>query len=308
MDSDDALLFVRLAETRSFKQAAAQLGITRSAASKRIAILERELGIKLVNRTSRGFTLSDAGAAMLDECRVICGAVERVHEALHRFGSGLAGTLQVVLPGPLAPLLVPPMLSEFAQSYPSLKLGIHLVEEGEMDVIGGGYDVAFVVSRRLDDSRLAARRLTTFDDVLVAAPAYLAKHGAPRDPEELRSHRCLGVGYASSKVGAWMPQEGVRMPAEFALASNCYAVLVNAACLGMGVLLVPRVYVEQALADERLQILLPEFMAGQTSGLFAVYPERSPPAKVAAIIEFVKGRFEPAGEVATRRRRYAQRR
>lgn len=227
MDTKDALLFVRVAETLSFKDAAAQLGISRSAASKRIALLEKELGVLLINRNSRGISLTHPGTIVLEQCRTICNAAADLQQALHGHGMQPVGALQAAIPTPLGATLLPLLMTEFVPNYPKLALSVHLVD-GEIDIVSSGFDVALIVAPRLEDSSLRVQKLATTRQVLVASPDYLARHGAPRDAQDILRHRCLGIGYARTKTASWRFRDKgklVDIEVPLAMTANSYLVL-----------------------------------------------------------------------------------
>jgi len=300
MNTDDALLLVRVAESLSFKTAAAQLGISRSAASKRIALLEKALGATLINRTPRSLSLTHAGAVVLEQCRKMCEAVDAVQQAIHGHGLQPVGRLHVALPTPLAVALMPALTHEFAVSYPKVALSVHVVD-GEVDVVGGGYDVVFAVSRQLADSSLSAHRLAKTQNVLAASPTYLQRNGTPAGPGELRRHRCLGVGYATNRAATWRfyETEPVDVEVRYAMTFNNFLLLTLAAREGMGFIYVPELYIHMEILRGQLKAVLPTCTAALESGLFAIYPRRSPPEKVRALVDFVKARLICMSEPAT---------
>lgn len=292
MNTDDALLFVRLAECLSFKDAASQLGISRSAASKRIALLERSIGARLVNRTPRSISLTHAGGVLLEHCRIICAAMEGAQQAIHGHGLQPVGTLQIALPTVLGRELLSALLSEFVASYRKLTLSIHLFD-GEIDVIGGGYDVAFVVASRLADSNLRAQRVVTTHYVLAASPGYLRQCDAVGNARDIAKHRCLGIGYAATRSDTWrfICDKPIEVGVRYSMTFNSYQPLVSAACQDMGFIYVPALYIRQELARGQLRAVLPEQTQGAETALYALYPNRKPPEKVSALVDFVKPRI-----------------
>lgn len=289
MISDDALLFIRVAESSSFKDAARQLGISQSAASKRITRLEKEIGTALVNRNARRISLTPAGRLVLDQCRAICAAVAAAREVGAGDGATTAGTVQIAICSTLGAALMPDWVSKFLPRHPDLQLGVHF-RDGDVDVVGDGIDVAFVLADRLESSSLIARRLHTTQQVLVASPQYLRSHGIPRTLDDLSRHDCLGLGYASPHGGNWAfaTAAGTReVPIRYSLKSNSYLALAAAACLDAGILYVPEIHVRRELRAQRLQQIR---IAGHQAfewGLYAIHRERGANEKLKAIIDFV---------------------
>jgi DNA-binding transcriptional LysR family regulator len=293
MNNRDALLFVRVAESLSFKEGAAQVGISRSAASKRIALLEKELGTTLINRTSRSLSLTSAGELVLGQCRVICAAVSSIQQGIHGQGTHAVGALQVAVPTPVGAALLPSLITDFVATHPTLSVSIHLVD-GHVDFVGGGFDVALVVAQRLSDSGLTAKKLATCKQVLVASPGYLRRYGTPTAVADLVTHRCLGIGYARKKSAVWRFANGkteIEVEVPIAMSANSFLVLNLAACLDMGLLYAPDLYVSSDVGRGRLKPVLPDYTRSIEWGLYGVYSSRKAPAKVRAFLDFVRSRI-----------------
>ncbi len=298
MNSDDALLFVRLAESLSFKEAARELGISGSTASKRIALLEKELGATLISRNPRKSSLTHAGSLVLQQCCIICAAVETAQQAIHQHRMQPAGPVQVAIQAPLGAALLPALILDFVPRFPKTNLSVHLID-GQIDVIGGGFDVALTMSRKLDDSNLKAQRLATSRQVLVASPTYLKRHGIPSDVQELSKHRCLGIGHATTLTGSWRfadKKRIVTVKVRYALTSNSYYVLKCAACLDMGLLYVPELFVVSEIAHRKLNVVPLKQLSSIDWGLYALHAARSTPEMVRAIVDFIKARVPHLGQ------------
>ena len=298
MNTDDALLFVRLAESLSFKDAAKELSISRSAASKRIAQLEKELGVTLISRNPRKSTLTRAGLLVLERCRAICASVEDARQIadVHRRLS--AGPLHVAIQAPLGGCLLPVLLGDFVSQFPKTNLSVDLVD-AQIDIVGGRYDVALTMSRKLADSSLKAQRIATSRQVLVASPAYLGSHGTPNDPRELSRHRCLGIGHAATSSGRWQfkGENGLFfVKIRYAMTSNNYHVLNCAACLDMGFLYVPELFVRREIAQGTLSVVLMPNLSSIDWGLYAMFHARYASQNVRAFINFIKARIEHLGQ------------
>ena len=294
MNSDDAILFCHVAESLSFSRAAEQLGMSRSAVSKRIAQLERNLGTNLINRTPRSISLTEAGRIFLDHCRQIEQAIERAQEAVQDQDRTPAGMLRFSIPTTLGAVLMPSMIQDFLVKYPDVELMTHF-SEPFVDVVGGAYDVVIRIARKLTDSSLVAQRLASTPRVLVAAPQYLEAHGTPSHVRDLKRHRCLGLSFAPEGVIQWRfkgPQGPIDVPVTYAFTANNDLALNLAACLGLGFLYVPKIVVAGEIARNRLQVVLPEFCQGLDYGIYALYPQKQPPAKVQVFVEFVSERLK----------------
>lgn len=290
----DACLFVRIAETLSFKEAASQLGLSRSAASKKIALLEKELGAMLINRSPRRITLTPAGEAVLGACRAICDAAQQAHSAIREEEQSGTTALTVSVPAGLGGALLPTLLAEFISAHPRIRLRVRLTEQ-QVDAVTSGYDVVIHCARKLADSNFSVQRLGVTRDVLVAAPAYLEKHGVPRHVRELSRANCLGFGAGANKATRWRfvgPDGPHEVPVTYVLSADSSVVLNSAACLGLGFLYVPEIYVLSELQRGRLKRVLPEFCQSSESGIYAIYPRRNKPAGVKAFVDFLRERLE----------------
>lgn len=293
MDSLDAALFLRLAKTKSFKVAGELVGISRSAVSKRISKLEAELGVTLVNRSTRSIGLTEAGQTFVQHCSEIQRTIEAAEASVHEHDDTPQGVLRFSLPSALGAALLPGLIKEFSAKYPRLRLSVHFAEPF-VDVIAGGYDVVIRVARKLPDSTLIARKLGETMNVLVAAPSVLEEYGVPKHPRELKGLPCVGLNFAAETPVTWHfrgPDGPIDVPLSYAFSANNELTLNLAACLGAGFLYTPRLSVGSEISRERLCPVLPEFSGPGSYGVFAIYPQQSPPIRVQAFIEFVRERL-----------------
>jgi DNA-binding transcriptional LysR family regulator len=286
----DVLLFVRIAETLSFKDAAKHLSISRSQASKRIAALEEELGTTLIYRSPRSISLTSAGETLFAHYRRIFEMMEEARLAVEHLSSAPIGRLRFSMPTCLGSGLLPKLNSEFLPRYPGIVLDAH-TSETCVDIVAGGYDVAIRVALRLTDSTLTARRLATSPMVLAAAPSYLQERGTPSHPAELARHRCLGLQRPKQPSTSWHFRTGSErfsVPIDFWAASDTNLALVRAACSGLGFVYVPLGVIANKLQQGALQIVLPEFCRGIEAGIYAVHAGRTPTKNAAVFIDFVR--------------------
>ncbi|MFO7285942.1 MAG: LysR substrate-binding domain-containing protein [Gammaproteobacteria bacterium] len=290
MVTADILLFVRVAETLSFKEAAAQLGISRSQASKRIASLEEELGTKLIYRSPRSISLTSAGETLLEHYRRVYDMIEEARLAVESLRQRPAGRLRFSVPTCLGAVLLPRLQHEFRARYPDIVLDAHM-SEACVDIVAGGYDVVIRVAQKLADSTLTAQRLATSPLVVAASPAYLAAHGVPLHPSELSKHSCLAVSTEKYATGTWrfrMSDGALNVPVHFAAVSDNNLSLVLAASAGLGFVYVPHAVVAGELRRGVLQQVLADYCRGIEWGVYALYPGRTPTSPAAAFIEFVR--------------------
>jgi DNA-binding transcriptional LysR family regulator len=289
MLTSDVLLFVRVAETASFKEAARQLDISASQASKRIASLEEDLGAQLFYRSPRSISLTSAGETLLQYYRRICEMIEDSRAAIGKLGKP-GGRLRFSVPTCLGAVLLPKLHTEFAKRYPEIQLDAH-TSESFVDIVAGGYDVVIRVAQQLTDSTLTARRLATSPLVVAAAPGYLEKHGSPPDLTELARHQCIALKSATPCVTKWRfttPKGEATVPVNPTIVTDSNLALVLAARSGMGLIYVPRAVIGNELRQGALRAVLPEFCKGVEWGVFAMYSGKTPTSNAAVFVDFVR--------------------
>lgn len=303
MDIEDILVFTRVADASSFKEAAKHLNISRSQASKRIAALEAELGTPLIYRTPRSISLTSAGETLLEHYRRILDLMEQARTAVGQLNAGHLGRLRISMPTCLGTRLLPQLYEAFLAQHPRLLLDVH-VSETAVDIVAGGYDVVFRVAQRLSDSTLTARRLATSPLVLAAAPGYLLEHGIPVDVLELATHRCLGLESGKQLSTSWQfcrDHQRCNVPITLRVASDTHLSLVQAASAGLGFIYVPKVVIAEELQRGTLQAVLPQFCQGIDWGIHAMHAGRTPNKNAAALIDFVRGVLPALGGIESSR-------
>ncbi len=292
MDHLTALkVFRTTAATGSFAGAARQMGLSAAAVSKNIAQLEAHLKVRLINRTTRQMSLTEAGAAYHERLSRILDELSEADAALAPMGSSPGGVLRVSAPLTFALTSLSPAIPEFMARYPNLRLELNL-QDSRSDIIGEGYDLAIRGSDRLEDSSLVARRLMTMDHVLCGAPGYFAAAGRPARPEDLKAHECVQFtlsGHANkwtfSRAG-----RSVAVPVDGRYKVSSSIAVRDALLAGFGLSLIPRIYVEHELASGRLQAVLEDWEADKTP-VYAVYPSRHLVAKTRVFVDFLAERF-----------------
>jgi DNA-binding transcriptional LysR family regulator len=290
MITSDVLLFVRVAETASFKEAARQLRIAPSQASKRIASLEMGLGARLFYRSTRSISLTSAGETLLEYCRRIHELAEEAREAMGRL-SRASGRLRFSMPTCLGATLLSKLQTEFARRYPEIQLDAH-TSESFVDIVAGGYDVVIRVAQQLTDSTLTARRLATSPLVVAAAPSYLEQYGTPVDVAELAKHRCIGLANGKNYATRWRfstTKGDIAIPVKLSTITDSNLALVLAARSGLGLVYVPRAVIANELHQNALRAVLSDFCAGVEWGVFAVHSGRTPTRNAAVFIDLVSG-------------------
>jgi len=277
--------FVATAEAESFSQAARRLGLSTSGVSREVARLEERLQTRLLYRTTRRVSLTDAGRAFLARCR---GLIHDRDEALAAVGEEdgeVKGLLRMTCSSAYGERYVVPAVNAFALAHPKLSLHIEL-DDTVRDIVSEGFDLAIRFGR-LTDSRLIAKRLASRTRRLCASPVYLASAGTPRTIADLETHAGV-LGAADT----WPFREGEREIAfkpQGRFRCNSGQAVLDATLQGLGVCQLPNFYVDPAIADGRLVPLLEEANPAD-EGVWAVYPHlRLLPAKVRLLVEHLVG-------------------
>lgn len=282
-------VFVRAANLGGFSAASRALGMSQSMATKHVDAIEDRLGVKLLHRSTRRLTLTEAGRQYLDAAERILADLDETEAMVASERVEVRGTLRVNVPVSFGVRKIAPRLASFSARYPELLLDVglndrtvHLVEEG--------WDLAVRIGR-LRDSALIARKLAPCPIVVCAAPSYLAAHGTPRTIAELERHNCLGYTL-SPDLGTdrWPFGENgeVIVPVRGNLHANNGDALLAAAIAGQGIIYQPEFIVEDALARGAVVPLAFELPTMGNTGIYAVYPGgRRPPAKVRVFIDFL---------------------
>jgi len=264
-------VFARVAERGSFARAADDLDLSRPAASAHVAALEQHLGARLLNRTTRKVSLTAEGADFLPRCRRILDELRDAEESLRGSRTRPQGKLRVDVPVTFGHYLLVPALPEFARRYPLIELDLRL-DDRIVDLVAESVDVAVRVGP-IRQSGLATRRITQMNIVTCASPAYLAEHGEPRTPDDLRDHRLLGV-QISGTPPEWTfppPYTPKRLGLKFAMLFNTAESPVVSAAAGLGIIHTVDLVIAEYLARGQLKLVLEDYIiAGPPLSL--VYP------------------------------------
>ncbi len=292
-------MFVRIVETGNFSAVARQLGTTQPTISKQLTALEKQLRTRLLNRSTRSLSLTEAGATYYERCRRIIDEVREAEGALGQLQSALTGTLHVNGSIALGQIFLAPLVLRFQRQYPELAIELSLSDR-YIDLVEEGVDVAVRIGR-LADSNLVARRLGSTRRVLVATPAYLAAHGTPERPEDLAQHSCLLYAYLSSG-NEWTfkgPEGEIRVRVRGNFKANNGEAIRQALLANVGVAMSPDWLIHDKLASGEVVALLPEFALPPLE-INAVYPSgRHVSTKVRTFIEFLQNEFKAIPAFAT---------
>lgn len=286
-------VFAKVVETRSFSKAADELRLSKSTVSKAVSGLEDRFGARLLNRTTRRLSLTEAGMAFYDRCSRMVAEAAAAEESISELSAGPRGTLRVTAPLSFGFLHLAPLVPAFLESYPHIDLDMNLTDEF-VDVVEGGFDLAVRVGR-LVDSRLMARKLAPCRFAVCGAPAYFERHGAPQSPRDLSRHFCMRYSHLATQ-DEWHfegPEGRVSVRIGGRFRSDNGDALRAAALEGLGLLYTPTFIVGDDLRAGRLVEVLSDYL--WETGVYAVYPSgRYVPAKLRVFVDFLVKRFGPA--------------
>ncbi|AWN34582.1 LysR family transcriptional regulator [Methylobacterium radiodurans] len=282
-------VFARVAEAGSLSRAAEDLGLSKATVSKAVSRLEARIGARLFNRTSRKLALTEAGRAAREDAARILAAGETAEARAIAGAAVPQGLVRLAAPMSFGVLHVAPRLPDFLAEHPQVSVDLHLSDQ-QVDLVGGGFDIGLRIAA-LADSSLRARRLCPVHRSLVAAPAYLDRHGRPEHPDDLARHACLGYAYLPSP-DRWRFRDGAGVevsvvPAGPLRANNADA-LAPALRAGLGLAVQPDFMIWDDLRSGRLERVLPGWAAPPIA-LHLVTPPGDPrPARVAALMGFLQ--------------------
>lgn len=292
------VVFVQVAQVRSFVEAGRLMGVSASAIGKRISRLEEKLGVRLFHRSTRSITLTAEGALFLARSRRILGEIEAAESELSHATAAPRGRLRISLPQ--VALLVLPVPGAFMRQYPDIELELDF-NDRLVDVIEEGFD-AVIRTGEPTDSRLAARRLGTFRSTVVASPQYLMHRGTPRVPSDLLHHTCLHCRFPNSgKLEPWALRLGpgeadLQLPTS--MVCNNIETRVSFALQGLGIAYLPDFAIREPLATGQLQPVLADYVT-RTGVVHLLWPvSRQPSPKVRALIDFLCANMFPTAQAA----------
>jgi DNA-binding transcriptional LysR family regulator len=285
----DVLAFVRVVETGSFARAAERMALSKPVLSRRVARLEERLGARLLTRTARGAQPTQVGQAYYERAAAILADLEAAQEVVAQAVTQVAGPIRLSAPLSFGVAHLAPVLAEFAGLHPAVELDIEF-EDRNVDLVGGGYDLAIRIGN-LADSALVARRIAPVRKHAIASPAYLAAHGTPRRPADLAGHQALVYGNEQWRFQVGGRWEAVRVRAR--MRTNNGEMLRAAAQAGLGICLLPSFIAAPAIEDGSVEVILRDFPL-EEGALHAVMPPgRAVTARVRALVDFLVERFGP---------------
>ncbi len=283
--------FVAVAQDQSFTAAGRRLGLSTKLVSKYVQNLEGQLQTQLFNRTTRSVSLTDVGAAYLERCRPILDQMDELDDLVRERQGALAGPIRLTAPTGFGSTRLTEALVPFLKDHPEVELEMKLTDN-RVSLVEEGLDLAIRIGA-LQDSTLIARKLADMPLVLCASPDYLDRHGRPQSPEALATHTCL-VSSNQQDFNIWRfrkdgEEQIVRLHG--AVTSNSPGALAQMAIGGLGIDLSPLYPVETAIAEGRLERVLPDYETDMF-GVYALYPpNRHLTRRLRALIDHLAGAF-----------------
>jgi LysR family transcriptional regulator for bpeEF and oprC len=279
--------FVRVAERRSFTKAAADLRTTPSVVSKHMKELEDALGFSLLNRSTHGIVLTDAGEGLLQNCLQMLASLDDYVVETRNLQKGPYGTLRIQAASDYAQCVLAPLVAKFLRRSPGLR--VHLsVATDDCNFSEEGFDI-IVASKKPALPGLIDRDLGSIKHVICASPKYFQRFGRPKEPQDLRDHSCLVNAYSATKGWPFqIASRQVLVEVKGALSSNSSAVLIEMAEQGHGIIRVPHYAVKARLADKTLQAIF-EGMTPSPERMRAYFSKaKQLPAKTTDFIDFLQ--------------------
>jgi DNA-binding transcriptional LysR family regulator len=288
-DFEGIAMFAKVAEERSFAAAARAMGVSVATVSRAVTRLEERLGGRLFNRTSRRLALTEYGRTLAERASRVYAEAEEAEDFARKASSRPRGLVKLAAPLSFGARWVAPLLPEFLRRYPDIAVDLHLTD-AQTDLIGDGFDAALRISL-MEDSSLVARRIVAVRQFVVASPAYIARHGRPRRPQDLGAHQCLS--YANrAKHDVWRfthtkTGEEYSITPKGRLRGTSVDALLPTVLEGLAITELPEFIATQYFAEKQLEPILTDWSL-PGGGLYFVTPTaRARPAKVSALADFL---------------------
>jgi DNA-binding transcriptional LysR family regulator len=286
-DLEGLAIFAKVAECRSFAEAATELRLSKATVSKAIARVESRLGARLITRTSRRFELTDAGRQLVSRAAQILAEGEAAEDVTRAQARSPRGLVRLAVPMSFGTLQVAPLLPEFLAAYPEISIDLHL-NDAMTDVIGESFDAAIRIAVQPGAS-LVVQRLCEMPRYLVGSPTYLEKHGRPKHPLHLAEHHCISYSYTMS-AEVWRFSKGSKSASvrpSGPLRVNNGDAMMPALIAGTGVGILPEFLLREALATKQLERLLPDWSIPLGAVYWVTPPEGPIPKRVAVLGDYL---------------------
>jgi DNA-binding transcriptional LysR family regulator len=302
---DGVEAFLSVAQHRSFRRAAAELGVTPSAISQAVRALEARVGAALFMRTTLSVGLTEAGERFLLRAKPAFEELVAASETARDLGRRPTGLLRLSVPRAVVPLVLEPVIASFCEAYPEIELEIAASAE-MVDLVTGGFDAGIRLGQFIAPDMIVVRLTPPFPFVVVGSPDYLRRRKPPERIDDLRQHACLRMRRSNGSIAPWSFVDGnkaIEAIVSGPFIAHDYPTILGAALQGVGLAQMPGPLAKAAIAEGRLQALLTPF-AVTTPGVFLYYPGRHQALpKLRAFIEHMKGHSGRIGNSSIRNRR-----
>lgn len=286
---NDMALFVEVVKAKGFRLAAEAVGVPNSTLSRRISALEKNIGLRLLHRTTRKIELTEAGQIYFERCKRIVDEAKLAHEQLGDLLAQPKGLLRASLPVDFANIFLAPLITEFADKYPGINFEFDLTPR-LVDLVTEPFDIAIRMGDQ-PNSNLIARQLANLSRHLYATPNYLKKNGEPSEPADLTQHEC--ILFKTTKAGVWLlhnTTEKIEVTVSGRFQLNSVGLIRRLATLDQGIAVLPAEIVAEDVASGRLRRILPDWQAPSIP-VYAMTETRLLPAKTQRFIDFLRERF-----------------
>ena len=286
--------FIEVVNQQSFSAAGEKLGVVKSVLSRRVSELERRLGVKLLNRTTRKLSLTGAGEQLYQQASILLADLVEAEQRVSDEQIALSGRLKIAAPLSFSVRHLSPAIAQFVTEHPKIDVSLDL-NDREIDLVAEGYDLAIRIGE-LKDSTLIARKLGIIRFATLASPGYLEKRGTPKKPQELAEHEGLFYTNISDKQ-QWSYCNGkqtITVVPHNRLSANNGDFLAQAALDGLGIIQSPTFLVDDYIRDGRLKVILQDFQM-ESLGIYALFPPgRLIPRRSRILVDFLQQQYGDA--------------
>ena len=289
---DGVEAFLSVAQHKSFRRAAAGLGVTPSAISQAVRALEERVGAALFTRTTRSVGLTEAGERFLARAKPAFEELVAAGEVARELGKRPSGLLRLAVPRAVVPILLEQLIASFCEAYPEIELEIAASAQ-LVDLAAEGFDAGIRLGQFIAADMVAVRLSPPFRFIVVATPAYLDRRGRPERPDDLRHHACIRLRRSGGALALWQFEDNARtleVAVSGPLIAHDFPTILGAALEGVGLAQVPEPIASEAIAAGKLVHVLEPY-ASMTPGMFLYHPgKRQMMPKLRAFIDHVKSR------------------
>ena len=293
---DGVEAFLTVAQHRSFRKAAAELGVTPSAIGQAVRVLEARLGATLFLRTTRSVGLTEAGDRFLARAKPAFEELVAAGEVARELGRRPSGLLRLSVPRAVVPILLEPLIASFSEAYPEVEVEIAVSEE-LIDLAAQGFDAGIRLGQFIAADMVAVRLTPPFRFIIVGSPGYFTRRDRPERPDDLRQHACLRLRRSNGSLALWSLNDkgrALEIAVSGPLIAHDFPTMLGAALKGVGLAQVPEpIAAESMKAGKLVEVLQP--FASVAPGVFLYYPSRRQTMpKLRAFIDHVKSRSDAA--------------